>query len=129
MHIHHDDDLDLEAEHATLEAEKNIVQADAEGSPYDTFDAAVVPSQEDTAEREQVRTPASDAQETPETKPKKRTFKRWSKQWRKQQLGELWYIVRKEHPVIGMIAPLHEELAVMTRFQSLLCFYVEIQLA
>ena len=41
----------------------------------------------------------------------------------------MWYIIRKEHTLIGMLVPLPEEIAVFTRAQRLLCYYVEIQLA
>ena len=140
MNILHDDDLDLEADLETLEAGETVVgayvdgvtlkhgRATAERSAYDTFDAAVV---SDPVDEKPTRTPSSDSQQTPEPEPdeiqprKRRCGKRW---WR-QQLAELWYITRKEHAVIAMLVPLHEELAVLTRLQSLLCFYVEIQLA
>ena len=134
IHIHHDDDLDMEAEHATFEAEKAAVEANAEL----------------TAEQEPTQTPASDvvpratavaplvqiaprytaaAQQTHEPKSGERQPRRCSKRWWKQKLANLWYIIRKEHALIGMLVPLTEELAVFTRFQMLWCFYVEIQLA
>ena len=136
MNILHDDDLEAELE--SLEAGETVVEAyvdgvslqhgqkTAERSAYDTFDAAVVP---DPVDEKPARTPSSDSQQTPETEPDKSQPRRCGKRWWKQQLAELWYITRKEHPLIGMIAPLHEELAVLTRFQGLLCYYVETQLA
>ena len=55
-------------------------------------------------------------------------FKRWCKRC-KRSLAELWKITRQEHTLIGIVVPLDEEMAVFTRFQRLLCYYVEIQVA
>jgi len=107
------DDLDLETEHAALVAENAAEEAHTQAK----------------VEQEQTRNPASGPQQTLETKPVTKPPRKCGKRWWKIQLADLWYIIRKEHLLIGIIVPLNEELTVFTRFQRLVCYYVEIQLA
>jgi hypothetical protein len=103
VEIHHNDGL----QNDDLESDPEAKQAAAEASSNDTV-------QQDPA---------------PELKLGKRPIRKWSKRWWRRKFADLWYIIRKEHVLVGIMVPLHEELAVLTRFQSLLCFYTEIQLS
>ena len=103
VEIHHNDGLQNDDQESDPEAK----QAAAEASSNDTV-------QQDPA---------------PELKLGKRPIRKWSKRWWRRKFADLWYIIRKEHVLVGIMVPLHEELAVLTRLQGLLCFYVEIELA
>ena len=103
-------DLDVETEHEALSKENVIVDTNR------------------TQERKQKSVSFVQIRQ-PNTEPTSTQLLRTCKQWWSKHMATLWYIIRKEHTFFGIVAPLPEELAVFTRFQRLLCFYVEIELA